>query len=68
MYVQDDLLILDAYEHSDSSLLLSGALSSSFDSNGSVDDSAGFEMIYDTNRKFKPAGRKSSHSSNWGFK
>jgi hypothetical protein len=51
MCVQVDLLILGAYEPSDSSLLLWGAWSINFDFDGIVDNSAGFEMIYDTNRK-----------------
>lgn len=40
MYVEGDLLILDAYGHSDSSLLLSATWSITFDFDGSVDDSA----------------------------
>lgn len=45
MYVEGDLLILGAYGHSDSSLLLSGTWSINFDFDDSVDESAGFKMI-----------------------
>jgi hypothetical protein len=50
MYVQGDLSILCVCEQCVSSLLL-GARCISFDLDGSVDDNASFEMIYETNGK-----------------